>query len=65
MKKNATLTFSMDFTTNGSVMTKNVRQNFFEWGLFEKWSMWFPDRVLGGPQKILRHLRKCKNENKG
>ena len=50
-KKNATLTFSMDFTTNGSVMTKNVRQNFFEWGLFEIWTMWFLDRVLGGPQK--------------
>ena len=51
MKKNATLTFSMDFTTNGSVMTKNVRQNFFEWGLFEIWTMWFLDRVLGGPPK--------------
>ncbi len=53
----------MDFTTNGSVMTKNVRQNFFEWGLFEIWTMWFLDTVLGGPQKILRHLRRCKNEN--
>ena len=27
--------------------------------------MWFLDRVLGAPQKILRHLRRCKNENKG
>ena len=41
----------MDFTTNGSVMTKNVRQNFFEWGLFEIWTMWFLDRVQGGPPK--------------
>ena len=49
-EKKCTLTFSMDFTTNGSVMTKNVRQNFFEWGLFEIWTMWFWDRALGDPQ---------------
>ena len=51
-KKKSTLTFSMDFTTNGSVLTKNIRQNFFEWDLFEIWTMWFLDWVLGGPRKI-------------
>ena len=38
-KKNSTLTFSVDLTTNGYVVTKNVRQNFFEWDLFEIWTM--------------------------
>ena len=46
------MTFLMDFTTNVSVWTKNIRQNFFEWDLFEIWTMWFLDRVLGGPKKF-------------
>ena len=54
----------MDLTTNGYVLTKNVRWNFFEWDLFEIWTMWFLDRVLRGPQEILRHLRRCKIKNK-
>ena len=34
------------------ISERHVRQNFFEWGLFEIWTMWFLDRVLGGPKKI-------------
>ena len=39
----------MDFITNGSAITKKVRENFFEWGLFEIQTMWFLDRVPGAP----------------
>ena len=35
MNENATLTFSMEIPTKWSIQSKNMSQNFFEWGLFK------------------------------